>query len=120
MAEQGEGHRNEKYITMPSREEMIEKLKQAKLYGETPQTDEFYERFVNSVADSEKVGAGLSLAWALANHDTFKEIPIMQGLMNMSFGRAIDAVVQDKDVAKDAKDMMQRAMDASRTKGKTK
>ena len=121
MPESKEGRRNEKAITMPGREEMLKKLKEAKLLGTTPQTDEFYEHFVNSVAGQEKVGAGLSIAWVLTEYDVLKEYPpIMQGLMNMSFERAIDAVTPDKEVARDAKEIMQRARDAARAKSKGK
>lgn len=94
----------DKIVHMPPREEILQRLQEAGLYGITPQSDLFYDRFVDKIADSKKVGEGLVLAWTLAAYDTLREYPPMIGvLVDMNFGRAIDAITPDPDVAEAAR-----------------
>lgn len=105
-----------KVVMMPKAEEMAAKLREAGLYGVTPQTDEFYNSFISSVADSEKVGAGLNMAWELSLYDWMQQgmPPVMRGLMSMSFDRAIDAVTPDPEVATQAKEFRQMVIEETR------
>ncbi len=118
MAERGEGSKQEpKFIKMPEKNEMLGKLKEAGLMGISPQSDEFFGHFVDSVAGDEKVGAGLTMAWALTEYDVLKDYPpVLKGLMNHWFEKVIDTVTPDKEVAGDAKKMMQEAREAASKK----
>ncbi len=120
MAEKGEGPRDiGKVAKMPARDDMLGKLKDAGLTGMTPQSDKFFERFVESVADSEKVGAGLNMAWELAMYDTLNDYPpVVRAAVGMSFNRAIDAVTPDPEVAKQAKEFREMVMAEMKKKGK--
>ena len=106
-------------VRMPQAGEMVVKLREAGLYGVTPQTDEFYDMFIRAVADNEKVGAGLCIAWELSLYDWMQQgmPPIMRGLVGMSFDKVIDAVTPDLEVATQAKEFMQRARDEARKRG---
>ncbi len=110
---------SDQIVRMPQASEMVAKLTEAGLYGISPQTDEFYNAFIGAVADEEKVGAGLTLAWELSLYDWMHQgmPPVMRGLVGMNFDRAIDAVTPDPEVATQAKELMQRAMEEIRKQG---
>ena len=116
MTEERETNFGQAVVRMPQAEEMVAKLQEAGLYGISPQTDEFYDMFIGVVADNEKFGEGLTLAWELSLYDWMQQgmPPVMRGLVGMSFDRAIDAVTPDPEVASQAKEFMQRARDQAR------
>lgn len=104
-----------KVAQMPGRDQMIGKLKEAGIYGMTPQSDRMFDAFVGSVADSEKVGAGLAMAWELASYDTLRDYPPqVQGIMSMYFDRVIETVTPDAEVAAQAKQFMQEVREEAR------
>lgn len=101
---QQQPERSEVVATLPGREEMVKLLKEAGVYGTTPQTDRMYDSFIEKVAGSEKVGAGLVMAWELAKYDTLRDYPPMIGmLVDMSFDQVVDAVSPNPELAQQAK-----------------
>ena len=107
--------RGEKVVKMPGHDEMMRKLKDKRIVGMTPQSDRVYERFVSSVADSEMVGQGLTLAWELALHNELKNYPQpVYAAMSLWFEPTIDAVTPDTDVASQAKEFMSKVKEAAR------
>ena len=113
-----EGRPEMKVAKMPGRDDMIGKLKDAGIYGMTPQSDRMFDNFVGSVADSEKVGPGLAMAWELASYDTLRDYPPqVQAIMSMYFDRVVDTVTPDPEVAEEAKKFMQEVREEAR-KGK--
>jgi hypothetical protein len=100
-----------KAVVMPGREEMLQKLQKAELLGVSEQTDRFYQRFVESVAGSSKVGPGLNLAWELAAYDTLRAYPaVLKSLVDMNFNHTIEAVTPDPEVAAQAIEMRNEMM----------
>ncbi|MEK7504107.1 MAG: hypothetical protein AAB550_01200 [Patescibacteria group bacterium] len=109
--------RSEKVVTMPTFDAMSKKLEENGLLGQEPVIDDFMKKFANSVADSEKVGMGLNMAWELAKYDCFKEYPpIIAGLADMYYDRVIDAVTPDPEVATQAKDFHKMILEEVRKK----
>lgn len=102
----------QKVVMMPKLEVMEQKLHEAKVLGIAPQTDKFYKHFAASVADSQKVGSGLSLAWDLASYDTLSDLPpAVQIVVDMNFDDVIDAVTPDKEVATQAKEFRKKTLE---------
>ena len=100
---------------MPPKEEMLEKLKEIGILGQTPQTDAFYADFVNKVAGQERVGNGLALAWTLAEYDKLRDFPsIVAAIVRENFDDVIDAVTPDLQVAADAKQIMEETLEELR------
>lgn len=105
----GESHEQMKAVEMPQREEALRRLQEAGILGVTPQTDEFYSRFINSIAGTSKVGAGLNMAWELAGYDTLRAYPsIMRAAVNMNFDRVVDIITPDPEVAEQAKEFRKK------------
>jgi hypothetical protein len=117
MTETGEGlsRKPEKAVTMPEAQQMEQKLTEAGLIGMTEQSDRVFKRFVSSVAGSEKVGAGLAMAWSLANYDELKDYPPqVQAIMGMYFDKVVDTVTPDPEVAQQAKGFMAKVREEAR------
>lgn len=92
-----------KVVKMPDAEELLKRIPDG-TFGLTEQTDAFYRRFAESIGGSEKVGAGLNMAWELASYDTLRSYPaIMRAMVNMNFDKVVDAVTPDPEVAEQAK-----------------
>lgn len=106
-----------KVVHMPSKEDILQRLRTTGLYGVTPRTDIFFDRFIGQVADSEIVGAGLNVAWELASYDTLRAYPpIMRTAVGLSFNRVIDAITPEPEVADDAKAFRQQILDEIKAK----
>lgn len=105
----------EKVVMMPNREEMVKRLTKARLMGITPQSDRFFGIFIDQVADSEKVGPGLNMAWELAGYDTLEGYPpLIKAIIDMNFDRAIDIVTPDPEVATRAKEFRKQVLEEVR------
>ena len=106
--ERATGSPEPKFVQMPQKEEMLKKLKEIGILGQTSQNDRFYKDFVDKVAGQEKVGNGLALAWTLAEYDNLREFPpIVAAIVRENFDDVIDAVTPDLQVAADAKQIME-------------
>lgn len=104
-----------KATMMPNQEEMITRLEGTGVLGVTPQTDAFYRNFVDQVADTQKAGAGLHMAWTLASYDTLRDLPpVISAVVDMNFDRVVDAVTPDLEVADQAKQFRQEVLETLR------
>lgn len=105
----------EKSVMMPNREEMAQKLQEAGLLGMTPQSDEFFNKFIDSVADNKKVGLGLNLDWEFAVHNILGDSPLAVMIMiGMYFDRVVDTVTPDPGVANQAKELRKQFLEKMR------
>ncbi len=112
LNEQSEAEPLDKVVMMPTGEELLGKLKDAGVLGVSPQTDRFYRRFVEQIADQEKVGAALQLAWELASYDTMRDLPsIVRAAVGMNFDRVVDVVSPDPEFAAQAKAFRQKVFE---------
>lgn len=100
------------FTTMPPAEEMVRRLKEEGLYGVAPQIDKLYDHFIETVADSEKYGEGLNLAWELAMYDTLGNYPqAIRVTAELGYDRVIDIVTPDPAVAEKAKQMRRQVLE---------
>lgn len=110
----------QKVVRMPSREEILQRLPAGTL-GITPQTDAFYMNFVDSIADSEKVGMGLNMAWELADYNTLRAYPaVIRAFVKMGFDRVVDAITPDPEVAEQAKEFRKKVFEEVERERKAK
>jgi len=58
---QNTGNQEPKAVMMPSRAETLLKLQGVGVYGVTPQTDRFYDSFIDYVSGHEIVGVGVGV-----------------------------------------------------------
>lgn len=101
--------RQDKVVTMPEAQNMVKKLTDAGLINMDEESDRVMKKYIQKVAGTNKVGAGLAMAWSLAIYDELKDYPPqIQGVMSMYFDIVIDASTPDPEVAKEAKDFMAR------------
>ena len=103
--------KKDKAITLPNREEMLQRL--LKVNNEGHLTEKFYPILLRD-AGQQRVGAGVVMMLALAIHDYTEGMPpIMANAMYMKAPEFIDALIDDKEVAKNAKDFLQEVISAS-------
>ena len=109
----------EKRVMMPSAEEMTAKLAEVGLIGKDPQTDKFYADFLKRVSGSEKVAAGLNLAWEVSLSLVMKDYPsIFTAELNLAYDQAIDTVTPDEEVAQEAKNIRMKVFEEMRRRMK--
>lgn len=101
-----------KAVRMSSREVMLQKLQEAKLLGLSVQTDTFFERLVESLADSQKVAPGLNLAWELIMDDTLGDYPLaIRAALDLYFDETMDAIIPDPEVANQTKEIRKQFLE---------
>jgi len=99
-----------KRITLPGREEMLERLSKVCDVDHTRQ--KFFPKLLQH-AGEEKVAQGVVMLLALAIHDyTDGMPPMMASLMYMSAPQYIDALVTDPEVAEAAKAFLNEVLTA--------
>lgn len=100
----------EKVITLPAREEMLDRLK--KVSDNSHMQERFYPILLKH-AGEEKVAQGVVMMLALAIHDYVEGMPpMMSNLMYMQAPQFIEALVDDKEVAQQAKTFLEEALSA--------
>lgn len=93
-------------VVIPSAEEMIAKLTGAGILGTAPECDTFYFSFIDKLAGRTKRAEGINLAWDLSLYDTVKEYPPQFiTALNATYDGAIDALISDRKVAQEAKEV---------------
>jgi hypothetical protein len=98
-------------VTLPNRDEMLKRL--VSVSDESHFQERFYPILLRS-ANRELVAGGVVMMFTLAIHDYTKGMPpMMANLVYMYVPRFIDALVDDKQVASDAKKFLQEAIDAT-------
>jgi hypothetical protein len=94
---------------MPTRDEMLEKLTEEKIYAHGSSTARFYELFMDRTAGAVKTGAQIFNIWSgvWANcRSPLKDTPDLEEFdktINKDFDHLVDVLVPDKAVAMDAK-----------------
>lgn len=100
-----------KPVTMPSVEQMIKKLRRAKLLGPDTVKERFYEHFVKSIALQPIFGTGLVWAWEESAYEILEGYPsAMKETLDLDFAKAIDTITPDPKVAQQAKIFRQQAL----------
>lgn len=100
-------------ITLPDAEEIVARLKKA--YNDSYMAERFYP-LIAQEAGRELVAQGVVLMLSLKIHDFVASgyPPVMTGILHMYVPQFIDALVDDKDVAEEAKRFHQEAMNTTR------
>ena len=103
---------NEKVITLPNRDEMLERL--VKVSDNSHLQERFYPILLKQ-AGQERVALGIVMMLALATHDYVKGMPaVMANLMYMQAPGFIDALVSDPETAKEAKGFLKEVLSATK------
>ncbi|MCH8986978.1 hypothetical protein IIA94_02315 [Patescibacteria group bacterium] len=98
---------SDKVITLPKHEEMLQRLMQVD--DNSHLQERFYPILLKN-AGEEKVAQGVVLMLQLAIHDYVEGMPPMiGGLLQMRFDDYIDALVDDEEIRKEAKDFFAQA-----------
>ena len=103
---------SEKVITLPNRDEMLERL--VKVSDNSHLQERFYPILLKQ-AGQERVAQGIVMMLALAIHDYVEGMPpVMANLMYMQAPDFIDALVSDPETAKEAKGFLKEALSATK------
>jgi hypothetical protein len=97
--------KKEAIATLLNKEEMVKLLKEAEIYGKTPELDKMYDSFIENIAGSKKNGMDLVRAWELAKYYTLKDYPPkVTDLVDEVFDQFLDAILPlNPDLANEAK-----------------
>lgn len=97
-----------KVITLPNREDMLQRL--LEVNDDSHAQERFYPILLQS-AGQERVAQGIVMMLALAIHDYTEGLPpMMVNLMYMQAPQFIDVLVDDTEVAEQAKAFLQKAL----------
>jgi len=104
-----------KVVTLPDEQEIMERLKKMEMGANDYMAERFYP-LIAQEAGRELVAQGVVLMLTLKIHDFLSSgyPSVMTGLLHMYVPQLIDALVDDKDVAEEAKRFHQEAMNATR------
>lgn len=106
---------NDKVITLPNHEEMLGRL--LKISDETHLKEGLYPILLES-AGQTRVAGGVVITLALAIHDYTEGLPpAMANLLYKQVPDFIDALIDDKEVAEQAKKFFQEAITAAKKQG---
>lgn len=103
---------SEKVIILPNRDEMLARL--LKVNDGSHLQERFYPTLLEQ-AGQERVAQGVVMMLVFAIHDYVEGLPpAMAGLMYKQAPDFIDALVNDPEIAKEAKDSLQEALSATK------
>jgi len=103
---------SEKVITLPNRDEMLERLLKV---DDNSHTQEGFYPILLKQAGQERVAQGIVMMLALAIHNYVEGMPpFMANLMYMLAPDFIDALVSDAETAKEAKNFLREALSATK------
>lgn len=107
--------KQDKVVTLPSAEEIMSRLSKVEMGANDYMAERFYPLIAHE-AGRELVAQGVVMMLTLKIHDFMSSgyPPVMTGILHMYVPQLIDALVDDKDVAEEAKRFHQEAMDATR------
>lgn len=105
----------DKVVTLPSAEEIMSRLNKVEMGASDYMAKRFYP-LIAQEAGRELVAQGVVMMLTLKIHDFVSSgyPPVMSGILHMYVPQLIDALVDDKDVAEEAKRFHQEAMEATR------
>ncbi len=100
-----------KVITLPSKEKMLERL--ITVNDNAHLQEKFYPKLLMH-AETEKVAMGVVMILQIASCEYTKGLPaVMTVVLNMNMPAFIDALVEDKEVAAEAKKGLEKVMAAA-------
>jgi len=104
-----------KVVTLPNAQEIKERLEKVDMGGNDYMAERFYPLIAQD-AGRELVAQGVIMMLTLKIHDfVLSGYPsVMFGILHMYVPQLIDALVDDKTVAEEAKRFHQESMDATR------
>jgi len=107
--------KQDKVVTLPSAEEIMSRLRKVDMGANDYMAERFYPLIVQE-AGRELVAQGVVMMLTLKIHDFMSSgyPPVMTGILHMYVPQLIDALVDDKEIAEEAKRFHQEAMDAAR------
>lgn len=95
---------NTKLVAMPDREVLVRQLQKLGVLGISDQSNTFFNRYSEYLADNEMNAAGVYSLWVKASTDTLSgEVPTVRAILDGYFDIVVEAVVPDKEVAQEAK-----------------
>lgn len=98
---------SEKVITLPNRDEMLRRL--IGVSDTMLQQERFYPLLLES-AEGERSAQGVAAMLVLAIHDYVEDLPpIMARLMYPLAPKFVEALVDDQEVAEEAKSLLEEA-----------
>lgn len=97
---------NTKLVAMPDREVLVRQLQKLGVLGISDKSNTFFNRYSEYLADNEMNAAGVYALWNKASTDTLSgEMPVVRATLDAYFDIVVDAVVPDKEVAQEAKEI---------------
>lgn len=107
--------KQDKVVTLPSAEEIMSRLSKVEMGASDYMAERFYP-LIAQEAGRELVAQGVVMMLTLKIHDFMSSgyPPVMTGILHMYVPQLIDALVDDKEIAEEAKSFHQEAMDATR------
>lgn len=101
-----------KIVTMPDREILARQLQGLGVFGISEQSNTFFQRYTEYLADTKINAAGIYMTWVNATADTLSGYPPMvSSIIDMYFDRVVDAVIPDPEVADEAKEIRRKIME---------
>lgn len=107
--------KKDKVVTLPNAQEIMERLKKVGMGADDYMAERFYP-LIAAEGGRELVAQGVVMMLTLKIHDFVHSgyPPVMEGILHMYVPQLIDALVNDPEIAKEAKSFHQEAMDATR------
>lgn len=103
-----------KVVTLPSEEEIMARLKEVDMGAKGYMAERFYP-LIAQEGDRELVAGGVVMMLTLKIHDFVASgyPPNTAGILHLYVPALIDALVDDQEIAEEAKQFHQEAMDAT-------
>jgi len=103
----------DKVVTLPSAEEIMSRLQKVDMGANDYMTERFFP-LIAQEASRELVAQGVVMMLMLKIHDFMSSgyPPAMIGILHMYVPQLIDALVDNKEIAEEAKRFHEEAMDA--------
>jgi len=107
--------KQDKVVTLPSAEEIMSRLKKVDMGAKEYMEERFFP-LICQEAGRELVAQDVVMMFTLKIYDFMQSgyPPVMTGILHMYVPQLIDALVDDKEVAEEAKRFHQEAMDTTR------
>ncbi len=107
--------KEDKVVTLPSAEEIMSRLMKMDMGANDYMAERFYP-LIAQEAGRELVAQGIVMMLALKIYDFVSSgyPPVMSSILHLYVPQFIDALVDDKEIAEQAKQIHQEVMDAAR------
>lgn len=108
-------NKKDNVVVLPNAEEIMNRLKKVNMGANDYMTERFFP-FIAQEAGRELVAQGVVMMLTLKIYDFMQSgyPPAMEGILHMYVPQLIDALVDDKEVAEEAKCFHKEAINATR------